>query len=270
MTYKQTNTLGLCLHFIFLVNHLFFFWLHREPCKILVPQSELESMFPAVEEAWSLNRWTAREMPLVNHLYCILQNIIRNGFNLRKQCPHLRSLGSALLLGWRSPVQTRGPGRGRRKEAATRPRATKKSGCLPPEHSLGNPSGQRQRQASGRPLGQASPRLTAAQFYPQFNVNYQVLLFRNHYLHISLQFLQSPPTGPIFRAKIPLPTRIMVSGQFFNLAATKSHSCLKSFDFLAGNYLQNLTVLLTKQGNNNKNNPLYEQTALSKRHVSGF
>lgn len=38
---------------------------------------------------------------------------------------------------------------------------------------------------------------------PSFNVNYQVLLFRNHHLHISLQFLQNPPTGPIFRAKIP-------------------------------------------------------------------
>ena len=204
MTYKQTNTLGLCLHFIFLVNHLFFFfWLHGEPCKILVPQSELEPVLPAVE-AWRLNRWTAREMPLVNHLYCTLQNIIRNGFNLRKQCPHLRCLGSALLLGWRSPVQTCGPGRGGRKGAATRPRAMENGGCLPPEHSLGNPSGQRQRRASGRPLGQASPGLTAAQFYSQFNVNYQVLLFRNHHLHISLQFLQSPPTGPIFRAKIPL------------------------------------------------------------------
>lgn len=166
MTYKQTNTLGLCLHFIFLVNHLFFFFLlHCEPCKILVPQSELKPVLPAVE-GWSLNCWTAREMPLVNHPYCILQNITHNGFNFRKNCPHLRRLGSALLLGWRSPVQRCGPGKGRRKGAATRPRATKNGGCLPPEYSLGNLSGQQRRRASGRPLGQALPGLTAAQFYP--------------------------------------------------------------------------------------------------------
>ena len=97
MTYKQTNTLGLCLHIIFRVNHLFF-WLHRKACKILVSQSELEPTLPTVE-AWSLNHWTTREMPLANHLYCIRQNIIHNGFNLRGKCSHLRRLGNALLLG---------------------------------------------------------------------------------------------------------------------------------------------------------------------------
>ena len=38
-----------------------FFWLHRVPCRILVPQPGIEPAFSAVE-AQSLNHWTTREV----------------------------------------------------------------------------------------------------------------------------------------------------------------------------------------------------------------
>ena len=41
---------------------VFFFWLHHAACGILVPPPGIEPVPPAVE-AWSLNHWTAREVP---------------------------------------------------------------------------------------------------------------------------------------------------------------------------------------------------------------
>ena len=38
-------------------------WLHCAACGILVPPPRIEPM-PPVLEAWSLNHWTAREVPL--------------------------------------------------------------------------------------------------------------------------------------------------------------------------------------------------------------
>ena len=40
----------------------FFFWPHHGACGILVPRPRVEPEPPAVE-AWSLNHWTAREVP---------------------------------------------------------------------------------------------------------------------------------------------------------------------------------------------------------------
>ena len=40
-----------------------FFWPHSRACGILTPQPGIEPMRPAVE-VWSLNHWTAREIPL--------------------------------------------------------------------------------------------------------------------------------------------------------------------------------------------------------------
>ena len=52
----QTSTFWLSFCF------LFFFWLHHVVCGILVPWSGIEPVAPAVE-AWSLNHWTARQVP---------------------------------------------------------------------------------------------------------------------------------------------------------------------------------------------------------------
>ena len=41
---------------------LFFFWLHRVACRILVPQPGMEPVPPALGD-WSLNHWTSREVP---------------------------------------------------------------------------------------------------------------------------------------------------------------------------------------------------------------
>ena len=41
---------------------LFYFWPYHVACKILVPWPGIEPMPPAVE-TWSLNHWTAREVP---------------------------------------------------------------------------------------------------------------------------------------------------------------------------------------------------------------
>ena len=43
-----------------------FFWLHHVACGILVPQPGIEPMPPALEE-WSLNHWTAQEVPKAFH-----------------------------------------------------------------------------------------------------------------------------------------------------------------------------------------------------------
>ena len=50
-------------------NQIFMFcfvlsWLHHVACGILVPWPGIESVPPAVE-AWSLNHWTAREVPII-------------------------------------------------------------------------------------------------------------------------------------------------------------------------------------------------------------
>ena len=50
-----------CLAVLFL---FFVFWPHRASCRILVPRPGIEPT-PPVVEAWSLNRWTARDVPAV-------------------------------------------------------------------------------------------------------------------------------------------------------------------------------------------------------------
>ena len=47
---------------LFFFFFLFFFLPHNAPWGILVPQSGIEPASP-IEEAWSLNHWTAREVP---------------------------------------------------------------------------------------------------------------------------------------------------------------------------------------------------------------
>ena len=50
----------------FQVLLLFYFWLHCMACKILMLWPGIKSIPPA-EEVWSLNHWTAREIPQVLH-----------------------------------------------------------------------------------------------------------------------------------------------------------------------------------------------------------
>ena len=45
-----------------LLLYTFFFLPHHKACRILVPQPGIEPTPPAVG-AWSLNHWTAREVP---------------------------------------------------------------------------------------------------------------------------------------------------------------------------------------------------------------
>ena len=45
-------------------NFFFFFWSHCTVCGILVPQSGIEPLPPALE-AWSLNHWTVRKVPIL-------------------------------------------------------------------------------------------------------------------------------------------------------------------------------------------------------------
>ena len=47
---------------MYLLLLLLLFWPHHEAGGILVPQLGIEPVPPAVE-AWSLNHWTAREVP---------------------------------------------------------------------------------------------------------------------------------------------------------------------------------------------------------------
>ena len=44
--------------------YYFFFWSHCTVCGILVPQSGIEPLPPALE-AWSLNHWTIRKVPVL-------------------------------------------------------------------------------------------------------------------------------------------------------------------------------------------------------------
>lgn len=46
-----------------ILKKIFFFWPRSRACGILTPQPVTEPMHPAVE-AWSLNHWTAGEIPL--------------------------------------------------------------------------------------------------------------------------------------------------------------------------------------------------------------
>ena len=67
----------------------FFFWPHREACRIPIPWPCTEPVPPAVE-AWSLNQWTTREFPLLLHFkvahdsfsFFFYQNIYWNFFFL--------------------------------------------------------------------------------------------------------------------------------------------------------------------------------------------
>ena len=60
-------------------TYFFFFWLCCAACGILVPWPGIEPTSPAVE-AWSLNRWTAREAPnsgcICRFLYCRFSHLV--------------------------------------------------------------------------------------------------------------------------------------------------------------------------------------------------
>ena len=51
------------MKFIILIAIIFFSGLHHRARGILVPQSGIKPVLPAVE-AYSLNQWSAREVPL--------------------------------------------------------------------------------------------------------------------------------------------------------------------------------------------------------------
>ena len=55
----QRRTVALKQFLIFIIT---IFWSHYVACKILVPRPGTEPVAPVVE-AWSLNRWTTREVP---------------------------------------------------------------------------------------------------------------------------------------------------------------------------------------------------------------
>ena len=57
-------TVGLSgMSFIYLFIILKIFWLYHVACGILVPRPGIKPTPPTVE-AWSLNHWTAREVPM--------------------------------------------------------------------------------------------------------------------------------------------------------------------------------------------------------------
>ena len=58
---KECSCLSFFLFFLFL------FWLCGTACGILVPQPRIKPAPPAVE-AWTLNHWSAREVPVVAFL----------------------------------------------------------------------------------------------------------------------------------------------------------------------------------------------------------
>ena len=61
-TFNMSSSLSIFYYFILLIY--LFFWLHCTAGVILIPQPAIEPVYPAVE-AWSLNNWTAREVPLL-------------------------------------------------------------------------------------------------------------------------------------------------------------------------------------------------------------
>ena len=64
-TVKMTVTIQSGVFCVFVVVVLFFgvfFWLHGAARKILVPPPGTEPV-PSAVEAWSINHWTAREVP---------------------------------------------------------------------------------------------------------------------------------------------------------------------------------------------------------------
>ena len=59
---KERSEVGYC-HILKPAIILSFFQSHREACRILVPPPGIEPVSPAVE-AWSLNHWSSREVPV--------------------------------------------------------------------------------------------------------------------------------------------------------------------------------------------------------------
>ena len=53
--------------------YIYIYWLHHVACTILVPQPGSKSMPPAVE-AWILNHWTTREIPIYIFIYFNCKN----------------------------------------------------------------------------------------------------------------------------------------------------------------------------------------------------
>ena len=60
---------------------IYFFWLHRASCGILVPQLGIEPTPPTVEVR-SLNHWDAREVSIMYILKINLQNSCELGNNV--------------------------------------------------------------------------------------------------------------------------------------------------------------------------------------------
>ena len=58
--------------YVYLLFFFFFFWPYHMACGLLVPQPGIEPVPPAVE-AWSLNHWMAREVPV--YVFPNLHNI---------------------------------------------------------------------------------------------------------------------------------------------------------------------------------------------------
>ena len=58
----------LVLGFFFFAFFCFCFWPHSMACRILVPQPGIEPTPPAVE-AWNLNHWTTKEIPVSSCFY---------------------------------------------------------------------------------------------------------------------------------------------------------------------------------------------------------
>ena len=77
---KERSEVGYC-HILKPAIILSFFQSHREACRILVPPPGIEPVSPAVE-AWSLNHWTAVEVPGCCH---ILEIALRKSEKLGKQ-----------------------------------------------------------------------------------------------------------------------------------------------------------------------------------------
>ena len=73
--------------------HIIIIWPHCAACRILVPQPVTKPMFPAVE-MWSLNKWTARQVPK----HCILkQSLTLSNLPMCQMCQLKRHINSEEL-----------------------------------------------------------------------------------------------------------------------------------------------------------------------------